>query len=95
VNGILHGTFTFLDRAELLLRVAGTATTRSAARRRVLRREAGAELERCGRSLRELARARREGILTPPGVRLLRALRRRHAALGRGCLSGPGHFSIF
>lgn len=95
LNGILHGTFTFLDRAELLLRVVSSGRIRSASRRSALRREGRAELARCADSLRELDRARKENKMTPAGIRLLRAMKRRHGNLAGGRLSGRGHFSIF
>ena len=95
LNGILHGTYTFLDRTELLLRASRANLPISPARRNRLRAEAGRELGRCSRSLLDLAAARQEGFLTPAGRSLLRAMERHRDSLRAGRLSERAHFSIF
>ena len=95
LNGILHGTYTFLDRTELFIRLSRAEIPFSRARRRALRAEAGRELERCSLSLGDLRRARKEGWLTHSGAALLRAMLRHADALRRGRLSERAHFSIF
>ena len=93
LNGILHGTFTFLDRTELLLRASGAQL--APGRRTELRAEARRELGRCSRSLLDLAAARKEGFLTPAGRSLLRVMERHRDSLSAGRLSERAHFSIF
>jgi len=95
LNGILHGTYTFLDRTELLLRASRTSLPISPARRKRLRAEAGRELGRCSRSLLDLAAAHQEGFLTPAGRSLLRAMQHHRDSLAAGRLSERAHFSIF
>ena len=94
LNGILHGTYTFLDRTELLIRAARTLPF-SRARRTALLSEARRELERCERSLRDLSLARREGLLTPSGSSLLTRMQRHRGSLQEGRLSRAVHFDIF
>ena len=93
LNGILHGTFTFLDRTELLLRASGAQLPPG--RRTELRAEARRELGRCSRSLLDLAAARKEGFLTPAGRSLLRVMEQHRDSLSAGRLSERAHFSIF
>jgi hypothetical protein len=95
LNGILHGTYTFLDRSELLIRAALELPAFSRARRRALRSEARRELARCDRCLLELSAARREGLLTPSGSSLLTCMQRHRGSLKSGRLSEAVHFSIF
>ena len=94
LNGILHGTYTFLYRAELFLRILRKRQAVAGKQRRRLLREAGRELANCSTALTDLARADREGLLTPEGGTLVRGMRRRHALLRKGRLSAPGLFSI-
>ena len=95
LNGILHGTYTFLDRSELLIRAARELPAFSRTRRMALRSEARRELARCDRSLQELSTARRKGLLTPSGSSLLTWMQRHRGSLKNGRLSGAVHFSIF
>lgn len=95
LNGILHGTYTFLDRTELLLRAARAVLPFSRARRMALRSEAGRELARCSRSLQDLCKARKEGLLTTAGGSLLARMERHRTCLQQGRLSDTVHFSIF
>ena len=94
LNGILHGTYTFLDRTELLIRAARTLPF-SRTRRKTLHSEARSELERCESSLRDLCVARREGLLTPSGRSLLTRMQRHRRTLQEGRLSRAVHFDIF
>ena len=94
LNGILHGTYTFLFRAELLLRLSRD-TALSAARRRHLRREAAAERRHCAAALADLARAGRDGELTRPGRALVRGMAGRLRRLQAGRLSGRFEIGIF
>ncbi len=94
LHGILHGTFTFLFRAELFLRLARCAGGRAAdrvrltaRRRRWLAAEASRELARCASSLEDLRKAAGWGLLTPAGRRLLGRMARRLGLLQRGSLS--------
>jgi hypothetical protein len=89
LNGILHGTFTFLFRAELFLRLGGRRGSLTESQRRRVRSEARRELEFCGRTLGDLTQAGREGLLTPAGRELVSRMARRRARLLRGGLS-PG-----
>lgn len=95
LNGILHGTYTFLFRAELFLRLAGAAGVLSPSRRKWVRAEARREIENCACSLKDLAGARRQGLLTPAGRILTGEMARRLARLRKGRLSEGGNFSIF
>ena len=94
LHGILHGTYTFLFRAELFARLllAGDRSPRlvgpllGARGMAFLRRELRRELSMIGRALKELDQASRSGLLTPAGralVRSLRAWRLRLARPGR------------
>jgi hypothetical protein len=94
LNGILHGTYTFLFRAELFLRI-GRVASLAPSRDRWLRREAHGEIRNCGRSLDDLGKAARAGWLTPEGENLLRSMRRHHQKLRVGSLSDGRQFSIF
>lgn len=97
LRGILHGTFTFLFRAELLLRLARMGSSGEPAvgkRRSWIRSEARREIADCGEALECLVRARREGLLTREGVLLLGRMRRRQRSLARGGLSEPRASSI-
>ena len=95
LNGILHGTYTFLFRAELFLRISAADLPLSPRRRRWLRQEAARELRHCGQSLDDLRQARREGWLTAAGRTLVRSMQRHLAKLRIGRLSDAGQFSIF
>ena len=83
LHGILHGAYTFLYRAELLRRLLRLARARPRrlplrlGRRgpRWLRRELDHERAMLARALRQLDGAAREGLLTPAGRALLRAMR--------------------
>ncbi len=83
LHGLLHGTFTFLFRAELLRRVLRVARRRPRlvarevgdAGRATLRRELGRERRMIASALRDLERAARSGLLAPEGRRLLRSMR--------------------
>jgi HEXXH motif-containing protein len=101
IHGILHGTFTFLYRAELFLRVlaagkrsrpAGLAPT--AGLREWLRVEARREVAHCRASLADLARAGEADLLTEAGKRLVGRMQRRLRALRRGALSDNSLSSI-
>ncbi len=74
LRGILHACYTFTWRAELLSRLLGT-------RRRLPRRRLGAELtfeiDALRLSLEDLTDARRRGLLTPAGARVVRDIARR------------------
>ena len=94
LNGILHGAYTFLFRAELLLRLSRDAALPPARRRR-LRREAAIERRHCAAALADLARARRGGELTRPGRDLVRAMAGRLRRLEAGRLSGRFEIGIF
>ena len=94
LNGILHGTYTFLFRAELFLRMEPSREL-SSGRRRWLAHEQAREIENCGRCLADLAGARSERLLTPAGESLLHGMGLWHARLRRGRLSGNSHFCIF
>ncbi|HEV8375321.1 MAG TPA: HEXXH motif-containing putative peptide modification protein [Candidatus Polarisedimenticolia bacterium] len=95
LNGILHGSYTFLFRAELFQRLLRSRRIASAGKRAWIARELRKEIESCGLSLSDLAGARREGLLTAKGVSLLHGMGLWHARLSRGRLSGDGHFCIF
>ncbi len=90
LNGILHGTFTFLYRAELFLRMERSIPSLSSRRREWLRAEAGKELEHCGTTLKDLSRAKAEGLVTPAGARLIARMARRREALRRRRLWAGG-----
>ncbi|HEU5181818.1 MAG TPA: HEXXH motif-containing putative peptide modification protein, partial [Candidatus Polarisedimenticolia bacterium] len=94
LNGILHGTYTFLFRTELLLRLSRDAAL-SSARRRRLRREAAIEMRHCRMALADLTRAGRGGELTGHGRELLRSMARRLRSLRAGRLSGRFEIGIF
>lgn len=79
LRGILHATYTFAYRAELLgrlLRAAGRLPLRRPPRA-WLAREISKEERMLERSLGDLADAERRGLLTPAGGRLRRVLARR------------------
>jgi HEXXH motif-containing protein len=93
LNGILHGTFTFLYRAELFRRLSlgsprPAGARLSAAARRRLASEARRELKRCAAGLADLREASRGGRLTSAGRRLVARMGRRWRALEKGRLSG-------
>ena len=101
IHGILHGTFTFLYRGELFLRIlsagkrgrpAGLAP--AAGLREWLRVEARREVNHCGASLADLARAGEADLLTQAGQRMVGRMRRRLRALRRGALSDKSLSSI-
>jgi hypothetical protein len=101
IHGILHGTFTFLYRAELFLRMLAPSPRNRGPRpalgpgQRVwLRREARREIAACGAALADLERAAEAGLLTAPGARLAGRMRRRQRILRRGALSDKGLSSI-
>src|SRR5262249_45916106 len=94
LNGILHGTYTFLFRAELFLRMLRHGAL-PVAKREWLRREALRELRNCRKSLGDLREAAAAGWLTRRGRSLLGSLGRRLDGLRGGGLSGAGPFSIF
>jgi HEXXH motif-containing protein len=101
LNGILHGTFTFLFRAELFLRMERRATagkvgdvTVTPAKRRWLALEAKRELRNCSASLRDLREAADAGLLTPAGRRLAGRMIRRLQLLKSGILSAKLPSSI-
>ena len=90
LHGLLHGTFTFLFRAELFGRLLLAARRRPHLMRPLLgpggeaflRRERRRELSMIGAALKDLDEASRAGLLRPAGkslVRSLRAWRRRLA----------------
>ncbi len=89
LRGLLHGTYTFLVRAELFLRILQIARERPGLEggrfrgggARWLQSEAMREIRAVGGALADLAGAARSGLMTGEGRRLLRALRRRHATL--------------
>ncbi len=91
LRGLLHGTYTFLFRAELFHRVLRIARARPGLLLRDLgprraewvRREVRRETGQISRALRDLDRAARAGLLTPSGRNLLRGMRRWHGRLGR------------
>ena len=92
LNGILHGTFTFLYRAELFRRLSRGAPRRGRARlsgaaRKKLGTEARRELERCAASLADLREASGAGLLTPAGRALVARMGRRLRTLEKGRLS--------
>jgi len=95
LNGILHGAYTFLFRAELFLRLLRGEPALSPARRGWIRTEAEREIAHCAQALRELAVADSEGLLTRSGVILGREMVRRLEGLRRGRLYGWNHSSIF
>ena len=95
LNGILHGTYTFLFRAELLLRLSRSRSLLPAARRRRLRREADREMRQCAVAQEHLARAGREGLLTGAGQALARAMGARLRRLRAGRLSARIEIGIF
>jgi HEXXH motif-containing protein len=82
LNGILHGTYTFLFRAELFARLLDArrrmprvlGTLLGAGEAAFLARELRRELTICSRAQRDLAVAARAGLLTPDGRALVRAL---------------------
>jgi hypothetical protein len=99
VHGILHGTFTFLYRAELLLRILalsrrGSTEGPTGGRRRRLRAEARRELGDCGAALASLRRAGKEGLLAPAGRHLVDRMAGRLLVLRRGDLSHGSLSSI-
>jgi HEXXH motif-containing protein len=101
IHGILHGTFTFLFRAELFLRLAaGGGRERpgrgslTAGQRSLLAAEARRELSRCRAALSDLSWAGSTGLLTPAGKRLVDRMRRRQGILRRGVLSDRALSSI-
>ncbi len=83
LHGLLHGTYTFLFRAELFRRVLRAALDHprllgpllGRRRPRWIRRELRREIVMLSRALRDLERAGRVGLLTPAGRRLLRSMR--------------------
>ncbi len=83
LHGLLHGTYTFLYRAELLLRLrdAPLPARRVLARiigpdgARLARREFRRELSMLAPALGDLGVAARAGLLTGPGRELVRAMR--------------------
>jgi hypothetical protein len=91
LHGLLHGTYTFLFRAELLQRVHRLALSRPKLlapylqRRNAawIRRELRREISMLSAALRDLERAARDGLLTPAGERLVRSIRLEHARLRR------------
>jgi hypothetical protein len=91
LNGILHGTFTFLYRAELFWRLSRggprPGRARLAAARKRLGSEARRELKRCAASLADLRGASGAGLLTAAGCRLVARMGRRLRALEKGRLS--------
>ena len=100
--GILHGTFTFLYRAELFLRMSRVASRpggdvglKPASRHRPwLEREARRELLNCGSALVVLEQARGERRLTPAGSALVGRMRRRLTLLSRDRLSPASRSGI-
>jgi len=96
LHGILHGTFTFLFRAELFLRIlrssgeGGRSGGPSAAGRRRLAAEVDRETANCSSSLEDLREAAGRGLLTAAGKRLVARMRRRLRALKKGRLPGRG-----
>jgi HEXXH motif-containing protein len=85
LHGILHATYTFTWRAELLSRLRGR---RGRLPRRWIDRELSFEIEALRSSLRDLADAERRGLLTPAGSRLRKALARRVGRLSTGARRG-------
>jgi len=91
LHGLLHGAYTFLFRADLfrrILRARGSlelsGVALGAPARRFVRREAARERRMIRSALRDLERASRAGLLTPPGRRLVRWMRRWSGEQGRG-----------
>jgi HEXXH motif-containing protein len=80
LHGILHATYTFMWRAELLRRlldVADRGGTPAGRSRSWLQRELDNELKALRGALHDLLDAGRLGLLTRPGLALGRALARR------------------
>jgi len=82
LHGLLHGGYTFLFRAELFRRVLRAARAHPGVFAPLLRprgaawirRELRREIAMLSDALRDLEGAAREGLLTPAGRRLLRAM---------------------
>lgn len=89
LHGILHGTYTFLHRAELFRRILRVARdhprllTAELGRSGLafVRRELRREKRVLAFALRDLDRAARSGLLTPAGKQLLKGMRARQGAL--------------
>jgi HEXXH motif-containing protein len=101
IHGILHGSYTFLFRAELFLRLAAGRGSSGRGRRglrgerrRALAAEGREELSRCRAALADLSRAGRGGLLTSSGRRLVESMKTRLGILRRGALSDSGLSSI-
>jgi len=91
LNGILHGVFTFLYRAELFRRILCTrrgghgpgGITLAPRQRRWLEAEAKRELANCEAALTDLRTAEKEELLTRAGAAVVRRMRRRSRILAR------------
>jgi HEXXH motif-containing protein len=91
LHGILHGTYTFLFRAELFLRLSRLAGRpprqvpggQGRAVRAFVRREYRREKRMIAAALRDLEAAARSGLLTPAGRRLVGEMRAWLARLNR------------
>jgi hypothetical protein len=96
LHGLLHGVFTFHFRAELFTRLLRERRLRPRllapflrdADVRFLRRERRRELSMIARSLRDLGKARRHGLLAPAGRRLVAGLHAWHRRLLAGMAGG-------
>jgi len=83
LHGLLHGTYTFLFRAELLHRILQVARRQprlladelGRSGRPDLRRELRQERRKIASALRDLRGAARSGLLAPAGLTLLRSMR--------------------
>jgi len=86
LHGVLHATYTFAWRAQLLARLLDAPGRLPRAR---IRRELAFEIGALGRALADLADAEGRGLLTPEGSHLRRAIAARLSALRAHGVEAP------